>query len=100
MRVTVTVTVFTAIIILPVILNFDINLSFNISPTGAVEVVVVVVGADPVGVVAAVGAVGVEPLEACGVVGLQSSTFNHNIRNKSSISDMRGSESGVEPTYK
>ena len=34
----------------------------------------VVVGADPVGVVAAVGAVGVEPLEACGVVGLQSST--------------------------
>ena len=39
------------------------------SPTGAVEVVVVVEGADPAGVVAAVGAAGVEPLE-----GLQSST--------------------------
>ena len=43
------------------------------SPTGAVEVVVVVEGADPAGVVAAVGAAGVEPLEGCSV-GLQSST--------------------------
>ena len=44
-----------------------INLSFKISATGAVEVVVVVEDADHVGVAAAVAAVGVEPFSMWGL---------------------------------
>ena len=49
----------------------DINLSFYISPTGAVEVVVVVGGADRAGVVADVAAVGVETSSTSISVGVE-----------------------------
>ena len=58
----------------------DINLSVNISPTGAVEVVVVVGDADHAGVAADVAAVGGEPFQGwffnCNIWGCNSQETN------------------------